>query len=103
MPPSDLAQVLTAVADIDKSLNKSMNDGFGEVYRKIDEKFDECDDRLTIVETDMKVKSAVANVESKNKKEKRDFWKIIIRSWIIISGISLFGIAIKLIIFGSKL
>ena len=95
MSPTEVTQVLTAIADI----HTTMNEGFGKVYIKIDEKFDECDDRLTDVETDIKVKNAVAGI----KKETKDFWKWVIRSWVVLSGISLFGIAVKLFIFGAKL
>lgn len=71
----------------------TINKGFEAMNAKIDKKFAQCDERLTDVETEIIVKKALCKerkkVEEKaeaTKKDKRDYWKFIIRA-VSIAGI----------------
>lgn len=82
---TDTAVIIKAVNEI----HKSMNAGFGKIHEKIEKRFGECDDRLTDVETEMKVKKALC----KKEKESRDYWRFTIRAITVAGIVSLFTIA----------
>ena len=96
MSPTEVGQILEAVALFHAATDKNFN----EVYRKIDSKFDECNRRLVIVETAQAIKMALNGQKKEDETAQRDYWQYIIRILSATGILALLGIAAKLIIFG---